>query len=112
MPFHGTRVDGRQRVGGLQYSLELLTGLGRELRGLADGLEGAAGGICWDADEVGHRRVSDALGEFAGSWDDKRWKLTTSLRAVGDMAVDSAETFQQVDDELAAEIEGIVEGGR
>lgn len=95
----------------LQYSLQLLTGLGRELRGLADGMEAAAG-TRWDAGEVGHRRVSDALGEFAGSWDDRRSQLTASLRAVGDMAVDSAETFQQVDDELAAEIEGIVEGGQ
>jgi hypothetical protein len=112
MPLHGTRVDGRQRVGDLQYSLQLLTGLGRELRGLADGMEGAVAGTRWDSGEVGHRRVADALGEFAGSWDDQRSKLTTSLRAVGDMAVDSAETFQQVDDELAAKIEGIVEGGQ
>lgn len=95
----------------LQYSLELLTGLGRELRGLADGLEGAAG-TRWDAEEVGHRRVAEALGEFAGSWDDKRSQVTKSLRAVGDMATDSAQTFQQVDDELAAEIDGIVEGGQ
>lgn len=95
----------------LQYSLQLLTGLGRELRGLADGMEDVAS-TRWDAEEVGHRRVADALGEFAGSWDDQRSKLTASLRAVGDMATDSGETFQRVDDELAAEIEGIAEGAQ
>lgn len=95
----------------LQYSLELLNGLGRQLSGLADGLEGNTAGTSWDPEEIGHRRVADALQEFAGSWDDKRGKLTTSLREVGDMATSAASTFREVDDQLAAEIEAILEDG-
>ena len=95
----------------LQYSLELLDGLGRQLCGLADGLEGNTAGTRWDDEEIGHRRVADALDDFAGSWDDKRGKLTTSLREVGDMATSSAATFQEVDDQLAADIEAILEEG-
>jgi len=112
---HAVAQTAQQReahVADLQYSLQLLTGLGRELTALADAVEGSAPGTRWNADEVGHHRVVDALHDFAGNWDDNRAELTKSLRAVGKMATDSAETFRQVDDELAGEIEGIVQGGR
>lgn len=92
----------------LAYSLELLNGLGVELAGLADALEGTAPRTSWDAEEIGHRRVADALEDFAGSWDDQRELLTRSLRAVGEMATSSAETFAQVDDELAGKVTEIL----
>jgi len=97
-------------VADLQYNVELLDRLGRQLSGLADGLEGTTVGTGWDDEEIGHRRVADALDDFAGSWDDKRGALTTSLREVGDMATSSAATFREVDDRLAAEIGAILEG--
>jgi hypothetical protein len=93
----------------LAYSLDLLRNLGRELTGLADAMDGTAARTSWDRDEVGHRRVADALEGFADSWDDKRERLTASLRDVGTMATESAQTFQDVDDQLAAEVAGILE---
>ena len=93
----------------LQYSLQLLTGLGRELGGLADAMEGTTWRTRWDDEEIGHRRVAEALGEFARSWDDQRDRLTTSLREVGGMATASADTFREVDDQLAAEVQSILE---
>lgn len=96
-------------MGDLQYSLQLLTGLGHELHGLARDMNGSSVMTRWDPEEVGHRRVADALDHFAGNWDDKRELLTRSLTEVGDMAVASAETFAEVDNELAAEVRGILE---
>lgn len=96
-------------MGDLQYSLQLLTGLGRELTGLADAMDGTTSGTRWDAEEVGHRRVADALDHFSGNWDDKRELLTRSLREVGEMANGSAETFREVDEELAAKVRDILE---
>ncbi|TKJ34220.1 hypothetical protein [Blastococcus sp. CCUG 61487] len=93
----------------LRYSLELLSGLGRELTSLADALDGTARRTSWDAEDVGHRLVADALDGFAGSWDDRRELLTRALRAVGAMATESAATFQDVDDQLAAEIRAVLE---
>lgn len=95
----------------LAYSLTLLNSLGRELNGLADAMDGTASRTSWNREDVGHRAVADALDDFAGSWDDKRSTLTTSLCEVGDMATSSAATFREVDDQLAADIEAILEDG-
>lgn len=94
----------------LSYSLDHLRQLGQQLSGLADAMDGTARRTSWDREGIGHRWVADALEEFAGSWDDKREKLTASIRDVGRMATDSAQTFEDVDEQLAAEIAGILEG--
>jgi hypothetical protein len=96
-------------VSDLRYSLELLHGLGRELQGLADALDGTAQRTAWDAEDVGHRRVAAALHGFADSWDDRRQLLTAKLQDVSGMAERSAATFQQVDDQLAADVRAIWE---
>lgn len=93
----------------LSYSLLELTGLGRQLHGLADALAGTTSATRWNPEEVGHRLVADALDDFAGSWDDKRNRLTTSLHSVGEMAAGSADTFRDVDDRLAAKVRQILE---
>jgi hypothetical protein len=93
----------------LQYSLRRLTDLGQELRGLAGALDGTVADTRWDPEEIGHHRVADALEHFAGSWDDKRELLTRSLDEVGEMAASCAETFQGVDDELAAKVTEILD---
>ncbi len=92
----------------LQYSLQLLSSLGRELTGLAGAMNGTTDNR-WDREEVGSGRVADALDHFAGNWDDKRELLTRSLEEVGEMATSSAETFREIDDELAAKVEEILE---
>jgi hypothetical protein len=92
----------------LQYSLQLLTGLGRELTGLAGAMNGTTGNR-WDREQVGSPQVADALDRFAENWDDKRELLTRSLEEVGEMATSSAETFREVDDELAAKVQEILE---
>jgi hypothetical protein len=92
----------------LQYSLQLLSSLGRELTGLAGAMNGTTDNR-WDREEVGSDRVADALDHFAGNWDDKRELLTRSLEEVGEMATSSAETFREIDDELAAKVEEILE---
>lgn len=93
----------------LSYSLELLNGLGRELKSLADALDGTARRTSWNAEDVGHRLVSGALDDFADSWDDRRELLTRALRDVGGMAEESAKTFAEIDDQLAAEVRDILE---
>ena len=92
----------------LTYSVPALNRLGRELNGLADAMDGTATRTSWNREDVGHRAVADALDDFAGSWDDKREKLTGSLRDVGKMATDSASTFEGVDEELAAAVTDIL----
>ena len=72
----------------LKYSLELLRGLGRDLDGMARSLDGVAARTNWTEQGIGHSRVANALEDFAGS----------------------SQAFQEIDDELAAQIRDAVEG--
>lgn len=94
----------------VRYSLDLLADLGGDLSGLADALDGRAESTRWEAGDLGHRRVVDALEEFADSWDDKRELLTRSLRSLGDMASSTAETFEDLDVRTAREVADAVLG--
>lgn len=96
--------------GDLAYSLGLLRRLGTDLSDLSDVLDGSAARVHHDAEDVGHRSVFDALERFADSWDDKRELLTRSLRDIGAMATESASTFEEVDEKLAAKVRQALEG--
>ena len=95
--------------GDIAYSVGLLRNLGGELAGLADVMDGRSSAVRYDADDVGHPAVHAALEEFADSWDDRRELLTRSLRSIGKMATESADTFEDVDQQLAAKIRDAVE---
>lgn len=94
----------------VQYSLRLLRALGQDLEGLVQSFEGRAGRVAYGEHNTGHRRVLDALDDFAGSWDDHREGLTHSLSSLADMARRSAEAFAQVDRDLATQIRDAVRG--
>lgn len=94
----------------LSYSITALQELGSELLTIADVMNGASPAVRYDADDVGHSLVHDALEHFSRNWDDKREKLTASLNAVGGMAVQSADVFAEADSELAAQARQILQG--
>ena len=86
----------------LTYCVAALNELGSELLTIADVMDGRSAVVQYDADDVGHRSVHSALEHFADNWDDKRELLTASLKAVGGMALQSAEIFAEADEQLAA----------
>lgn len=95
----------------LTYNLSAMQDLGSELLTISDVMNGMSPAVQYDADEVGHPLVHDALEHFRANWDDKREQLTGSLQAVGTMALESAEVLKETDDELAAAIRKIMEEG-
>jgi hypothetical protein len=94
----------------LSYSITALQELGSELLTITDVMNGASPAVQYDADDVGHALVHEALEHFSDNWDDKREQLTGSLSAVGGMAMQSADVFAEADDELAAKARTILQG--
>ncbi len=92
----------------LRVDLAALRGTATELRGLAREFRDAAKKVDDARGAVGHRKVADALEEFAGNWRRHREALVSSLDAVADMAQNSHDTYREADEDLAAEIEKAV----
>lgn len=92
----------------IEYSLELIRRLASDLHTVADVMDGRNAAARYDRDDVG-REVAAALDDFADSWDDKRELLTRSLRNVGDMARQTADSFEEFDQEMAKAVTTILE---
>ena len=52
-------------------------------------------------EDTAHEKVSSAIDDFAGDWDDKRNKLVKRVEALGVMVEKSGEKFDEADIELA-----------
>lgn len=91
--------------GRLKVDLDALADTATELRGLAREFRGAAKTVDGAKSAVGHERVADALNEFSDNWRRHREALVKSLDAVSDMARDSRETYIEVDEDLATQLE-------
>jgi predicted nucleic acid-binding Zn-ribbon protein len=88
----------------VSYSLARLRSLGSDIDALVRAFEGKADQVRYDLDDLGHERVVRALDDAHDDWDDKREVLVTKLSSLRDMAVSSADTFEQVDEDLARKI--------
>ena len=69
----------------------------QELRAEFDALDRKRG---TPAEAWGHEDVASAVREFADDWNDRRRKLSSSMRSVEQMATDCVCEFTRVDDEL------------
>ncbi|MCW2616600.1 MAG: hypothetical protein JWN08_3594 [Frankiales bacterium] len=92
----------------IEYSLELIRGLGSDLHTVADVMDGRNAAARYEQADVG-RQVADALDHFADNRDDKRELLTKSRRNVGDMAQATAASFEEFDQEMAKAVKTILE---
>ncbi len=90
----------------LKVDLDRLRDTARGLGALEHELS-CAGKIVEDAvDDVGSHHVEAALHDFVSDWRIRRGRLVAQVEAVKDMAQTSADTFAQVDAELAAALPG------
>lgn len=109
---HGaaTRQDDRRgadRMGErLSVDTDALRMLGTDLRFVAGELwnaqgraEAIAGGICHDG-------LARAVLDFAASWDDTRRAIVEQIAGLAEAATALADTFSELDTELAASIRG------
>jgi hypothetical protein len=90
-------------VGDLEVDLEVLSGASAELARVRDELAGVhvtldAGIEAAESDSVGHK-----LGSFGHGWVDGRRAITSEIDTLEQALAGVAETFEQVEDQLAAD---------
>lgn len=86
----------------LTYDSERLATLSGQMSTISGNLHDDRALKSYDIDQVGHRKVADAIDNFVNDWDDKRNKLIEKVDALAEMASTSHENFTQVDLDLAA----------
>ncbi len=86
----------------LAYDGEGLAALGDDLATITSRLkddEKRLGGF--GVEDVAHSKVSSAIDDFAGDWDDKRNKLVQRVETLCVMVTESSEKFAEADRQLA-----------
>ena len=90
----------------LRCDVDQLTAAGNQLDALGRAFQ-QAGHLADDArSAVGHPRLAVRLDEFVDGWKVRREDLLEDMTYLAEMTHQAASTYRQVDDDLAAAIEG------
>jgi hypothetical protein len=98
-------------VSDLSYSVDVLQGLGGDLKNLSTDFKDGEGSANYGTSDVGHVRVADALDNFRTNWNDNRDHLAEKLATLGDLASKAAEGFSEADADLATKLREKMEEG-
>ncbi|GGH42917.1 hypothetical protein [Microbacterium album] len=91
--------DVRQHLAGLE-SVEAQL---RDLHQAFTGTDAFDRGLGYD---TGHPRLSRAVDDFGGAWNDRRAELADKIARVADLAQAIRETFRELDAQYAGALEG------
>ena len=80
------------------------------IRGVVDDFTAAAASAANAASHVGHDNLAGRVREFENAWDIRRGKLVTELSEVGAIVDAIAETFNDLDREMAAQLRAAATG--
>lgn len=96
----------------LYIDLESLRSAGTQLSKVKGDFQNAENHEGAIADSVKHASLRDALGEFGTNWKHEREKMLKSMEGLSEAAIGIADSFKQLDADLAAELEkGLKSGG-
>ncbi|KAB1661568.1 hypothetical protein F8O07_06595 [Pseudoclavibacter sp. CFCC 13796] len=93
----------------LQVDISALTGLAGQMRGTSNRLHGFGGGI--DHGALGDGQVGAAAGEFDSHWGEVTEKIDTNIDSLSGMLSDSATSYQDTDQQIAASLTTQTSGG-
>lgn len=91
-------------MGDLEVATGELHALADRLGTLSDELVDGDATKSYDLDELAHRKVIDGMDEFNDNWNDNRKHLAEKLAKLGELARETADGFEQADEELAREV--------
>lgn len=94
----------------LQVATDELRTLGGRLEQLNTDLKSQDGKADYGRAQLGHERVVNAMEEFRDNWDDNRDHLADKLGKLSELAIETADGFEEADRELAKEIIKAMEG--
>lgn len=97
-------------VSDLEIAIDLVSDLGEKLKSMKTDLKTSDGKKHYALDELGHRKVIDAMDNFHSNWNDNRDHLADKLGKLGELATQAAERFTEQDEQLAKEIREAMEG--
>lgn len=83
-----------------------LVATGNSLRYLAGELRDAGQTVQDSLAAIGHAELAHQLDDMQGTWDDRRNALVSKIESVADVAKQAGETFQDIEDNLVAALEG------
>ena len=58
------------------------------------------------AEVIAHDGLRDRLEEFADGWDDRRTRMAEGIEALGEIATQAAEAYEEIEQHLVAALEG------
>jgi hypothetical protein len=96
-------------MGDLEVAITEVRDLGNQLKTMHDDLKDRDGHVDYHTDQLAHSKVIDAMDNFKGNWDDHRDHLADKLDKLGDLAIQSAESFTKTDEDLASKIRQAME---
>ena len=89
----------------LSIDMESLRALAEDLSAIRDEFENADDNADDTADATGHDELRDVVNSFADEWRIRRGKMMEDLNKLTDIIGQIADTFTQVDTELAKALE-------
>jgi hypothetical protein len=76
--------------------------LSSTLRSVRDALDATRSVVEAGRNEVGSDEVYDALDSFESNWDDGRGQINENMQAMTEILDESADAYEQTDEELAS----------
>ena len=89
---------------GIRVDLGQLTAAATSLDVIADACRGADALARSAQEACGHALLATRLGRFADEWEVNRARLTTALEAFAELTHTAAQTYRDVDQQLAAAV--------
>ncbi|CAM3478559.1 hypothetical protein [Isoptericola cucumis] len=93
----------------LSIDMEELRTLAKDLKTIQDEFEGADGRAEDAADATGHDELAGKVNDFADKWRIKREEMTGNVKKLQGIVQQIADTFTEVDTELAKALEDAAE---
>lgn len=100
----GAEMGRLANMGDLQVATDELRALADRLGTLGNELADGDAKKSYSTTELAHRTVIDGMDEFNDNWDDNRKRLAEKLTKLGELARETADGFEQADEELAREV--------
>ncbi|MET1038026.1 MAG: hypothetical protein ABW075_07110 [Aeromicrobium sp.] len=96
-------------MGDVEVATNDLRTLSRRLKGLSKDMTDGDADVDYARTQLAHRKVIDAMDTFHSNWEDNRDYVCSKLDALGDMAEQTADGFEETDADLARQISEVME---
>ena len=91
-------------MGDVEVATDELRDLGRRLDQLSGDMMDGDADVSYARSELAHSKVIDAMDEFHSNWDNNREYVCGKLDTLADLAEQTADGFEETDEDLARQV--------